>query len=87
MWQMLELKIWKDNISQVHPINLHGLMPDDFNNVYAVIGETAYRLFGCATWSKYIVMYVNYMIKVDLRMPFTHVSFPTCGFITGLGAP
>ncbi|KAJ0867312.1 putative alcohol dehydrogenase [Helianthus annuus] len=87
MWQMIELQIWKDNICQVRPINMHGLMPDDFKNVYAVTGETAYHLFSCATRSKYIVFYLNYMIKVDQRMPLTHVSFPTCGFITGLGAP
>ncbi|MFS7926372.1 putative alcohol dehydrogenase [Helianthus anomalus] len=87
MWQMFELQIWKDNICQVRPINLHGLMPEDFKNVNAVTGEIAYRLFSCATRSKYIVICVNYMIKVDMRMPLTHVSFPTCGFITGLGAP
>ncbi|KAJ0682756.1 putative aliphatic (R)-hydroxynitrile lyase [Helianthus annuus] len=50
-------------------------------------GETTYHLFSCATWSDYTVIDVNYVIKVDPRVPLPHASFLSCGFTTGLGAP
>ncbi|KAJ0489419.1 putative oxidoreductase [Helianthus annuus] len=86
--ECLICKSGKTNICNVHPINLNGLMRDGTSRMsMAVIGETAYHVFSCATWSEYTVFDVNYVIKVDPRVPLPHASFLSCGFTTGLGAP
>ncbi|KAJ0948679.1 putative alcohol dehydrogenase [Helianthus annuus] len=86
--ECLNCKSGKTNICHVHPINLNGLMRDGTSRMsMAATGETAYHLFSCATWSEYTVIDVNYVIKVDPRVPLPDASFLSCGFTTGLGAP
>ncbi|KAF5822686.1 putative alcohol dehydrogenase [Helianthus annuus] len=86
--ECLNCKSGKTNICNVHPINLNGLMRDGTSRMsMALTGETAYHVFSCATWSEYTVIDVNYVIKVDPRVPLPHASFLSCGFTTGLGAP
>ncbi|KAL8262678.1 hypothetical protein R6Q59_024027 [Mikania micrantha] len=86
--QCLNCKSGKTNICHVYPIGLSGLMRDGTSRMsIASTGETAYHIFSCSTWSEYMVIDVNYLIKVDPRLPLSHVSFLSCGFTTGLGAP
>ncbi|KAL8262699.1 hypothetical protein R6Q59_024048 [Mikania micrantha] len=86
--QCLNCKSGKTNICHVYPIGLSGLMRDGTSRMsLASTGETAYHIFSCSTWSEYMVIDVNYLTKVDPRLPLSHVSFLSCGFTTGLGAP
>ncbi|KAI3826757.1 hypothetical protein L1987_00810 [Smallanthus sonchifolius] len=86
--QCLNCKSGKTNICHVYPISLGGLMPDGTSRMsVASTGETVYHHFSCSTWSEYMVIDVNYVMKVDPRVPLPHASFLSCGFTTGLGAP
>ncbi|KAK9058352.1 hypothetical protein SSX86_023193 [Deinandra increscens subsp. villosa] len=86
--QCLNCKSGKTNICYVYPISLNGLMRDGTSRMsVASTGETIYHHFSCSTWSEYMVIDVNYVIKVDPRVPLPHASFLSCGFTTGLCAP
>ncbi|KAI7752132.1 hypothetical protein M8C21_012460 [Ambrosia artemisiifolia] len=86
--ECLNCKSGKTNMCSVYPFAVNGLMRDGTSRMsMASTGETAYHVFSCATWSEYTVIDVNYVIKVDPRLPLPHASFLSCGFTTGLGAP
>ncbi|XP_076916516.1 alcohol dehydrogenase 2-like [Bidens hawaiensis] len=86
--ECLNCKSGKTNICHVYPIRFNGLMRDGTSRMsVASTGETLYHHFSCSTWSEYTVIDVNYVIKVDPRMPLPQASFLSCGFTTGLGAP
>ncbi|KAI3511376.1 hypothetical protein L1887_18529 [Cichorium endivia] len=82
-------KSGRTNICHVYPINgFTGLMADGTSRMtVAATGETIYHHFSCSTWSEYMVIDVNYVIKVDRKMSLPHASLLSCGFTTGLGAP
>ncbi|MGD7201650.1 zinc-binding dehydrogenase, partial [Ralstonia pseudosolanacearum] len=43
-------------------------------------------LFSCSTWSEYTVVNVNYLVKIDPKLPKHHASLISCGFSTGFGS-
>lgn len=86
--QCLNCKSGRTNTCHVYPITLNGLMADGTSRMtVAATGEAAYHLFNCSTWSEYMVIDVNYVIKVDPKISLPHASLLSCGFTTGLGAP
>ncbi|KAK9058348.1 hypothetical protein SSX86_023189 [Deinandra increscens subsp. villosa] len=86
--QCLNCKSGKTNICHVYPISMDGLMRDGTSRMsVASTGERVYHAFSCSTWSEYMVIDANYVIKVDPRVPLSHASFLSCSFTTGLGAP
>ncbi|XP_076920944.1 alcohol dehydrogenase 1-like isoform X1 [Bidens hawaiensis] len=86
--ECLNCKSGKTNICHVYPIRFDDLMRDGTSRTsVASTGETVYHHFSCSTWSEYTVVDVNYVMKVDPRVPFPHASLLSCGFTTGLGAP
>lgn len=84
----LSCKSGRTNICSVYPINHNsGLMLDNTSRMsIAATGESIYHHFSCSTWSEYTVIDVNYVLKIDPKMPLAHASFLSCGFTTGLGA-
>ncbi|KVI00537.1 Alcohol dehydrogenase GroES-like protein, partial [Cynara cardunculus var. scolymus] len=86
--QCLNCKSGKTNICHVHPLVLNSLMPDGTSRMsVATTGETIYHHFSCSTWSEYMVIDINYVLKIDPKMPLPYASFLSCGFTTGFGAP
>ncbi|KAL4561291.1 hypothetical protein LXL04_033455 [Taraxacum kok-saghyz] len=85
----LNCKSGRTNICHVYPIDgFTGLMSDGTSRMsVAATGEAIYHHFSCSTWSEYMVINVNYVIKVDPKMSLPHASLLSCGFTTGLGAP
>ncbi|XP_071691007.1 alcohol dehydrogenase 2-like [Rutidosis leptorrhynchoides] len=85
--QCTNCKSGMTNFCSVYPFGLNGLMPDGTSRMSVVAtGETIYHHFSCSTWSEYMVINVNYLLKIDPEMPIAHASFLSCGFTTGLGA-
>ncbi|XP_024021370.1 alcohol dehydrogenase-like 1 [Morus notabilis] len=75
------------NLCLKYPMDVSGLMLDGTSRM-SVKGQTLYHTFSCSTWSEYMVVNVNYVLKVDpasLQLPL--LSFLSCGFSTGFGAP
>ncbi|PWA63785.1 alcohol dehydrogenase superfamily, zinc-type [Artemisia annua] len=86
--QCSNCKSGRTNFCNVYPMGLNGLMFDGTSRMsIAGTGETIYHHFTCSTWSEYMVINVNYVLKVDPKLPYPHASFLSCGFSTGLGAP
>ena len=86
--QCSNCKSGRTNFCNVYPMGLNGLMFDGTSRMsIAGTGETIYHHFTCSTWSEYMVINVNYVLKVDPKMPLPQASFLSCGFSTGLGAP
>ncbi|XP_024983760.1 alcohol dehydrogenase-like 1 [Cynara cardunculus var. scolymus] len=86
--ECLNCKSGKTNICHAHSIGLTGLMPDGTSRMsMAATGETIYHHFSCSTWSEYMVIDINYVLKIDPKMPLPYASFLSCGFTTGFGAP
>ncbi|KAK2997793.1 hypothetical protein RJ639_025579 [Escallonia herrerae] len=81
----LNCKSGKTNLCHAYPLNFNGLMPDGTSRM-SVGGEKIYHHFSCSTWSEYVVIDSNYVVKVDPRMVLPHASFLACGFTTGYGA-
>ncbi|GKB77538.1 alcohol dehydrogenase-like 1 protein [Tanacetum coccineum] len=78
----------KTNICNVYPLGLSGLMLDGTSRMsIAATGETIYHQFSCSTWSEYMIIDVNFVLKVDREIPLPYASFLSCGFTTGFGAP
>ncbi|KAL5056379.1 hypothetical protein RYX36_037061 [Vicia faba] len=75
----------KTNLCLTHPVRLNGLMPDNTSRL-SVQGQRLYHVLSCATWSEYVVVDVNYLLKVDPAINLAHASFISCGFSTGYGA-
>jgi S-(hydroxymethyl)glutathione dehydrogenase/alcohol dehydrogenase len=78
----------KTNLCLKYPVPLNAMMPDDTSRM-SVKGQKLYHIFTCATWSEYMVVDVNYVVKLDpsvaCDLPLSHASFISCGFTTGFG--
>ncbi|KAH7538458.1 hypothetical protein FEM48_Zijuj03G0201400 [Ziziphus jujuba var. spinosa] len=76
------------NMCLKYPLGLSGLMLDGSSRM-SINGKKLYHVFACSTWSEYMVVNVNYVLKLespdDMCLP--HASFLSCGFSTGFGAP
>ncbi|KAK7258164.1 hypothetical protein RIF29_32666 [Crotalaria pallida] len=75
----------KTNLCLTYPLKVTGLMPDNTSRM-SIRGHKVYHVFSCATWSEYMVIDANYIIKVDPSIDLAHASFISCGFTTGFGA-
>ncbi|XP_043695193.1 8-hydroxygeraniol oxidoreductase-like [Telopea speciosissima] len=75
----------KTNLCLNYPTLYHGLMLDNSSRM-SVRGQRLYHLFTCSTWSEYTVINVNYLVKIDPRVPPSHASLISCAFSTGFGA-
>ena len=77
----------KTNLCLKYPLTLSGLMPDGTSRL-SVKGQRLYHIFCCSTWSEYMVVDANYVVKIDpsVALPLPHASFLSCGFSTGFGA-
>ncbi|PSS04576.1 Alcohol dehydrogenase-like [Actinidia chinensis var. chinensis] len=80
----------KTNLCHTYPLPFNGLMPDGTSRMSIKVEggkrENIYHHFTCSTWSEYIVIDVNYVVKIDPRIPLPHVSFMSCGYSTGFGS-
>ena len=89
----------KSNLCLKYPFTLSGLMPDGTSRMSTVKGQKMlYHFFTCSTWSEYMVVNVNFLVKLHnwddahpadttTKPPLSHASFLSCGFSTGFGAP
>ncbi|KAK7263983.1 hypothetical protein RJT34_31584 [Clitoria ternatea] len=75
----------KTNLCMAYPVCLTGVMPDNTSRM-SIQGQRLYHVFSCATWSEYMVIDANYILKVDPSINLAHASFISCGFSTGFGA-
>ncbi|CAK8540419.1 unnamed protein product [Lathyrus sativus] len=75
----------KTNLCLKYPVRFTGLMPDNTSRL-SVKGKRLYHVLSCATWSEYVVVDVNYLLKVDPSINLAYASFISCGFATGYGA-
>ncbi|KAG6714569.1 hypothetical protein I3842_05G208000 [Carya illinoinensis] len=75
----------KTNLCLKYPVPFSGLMPDGTSRMTAR-GQMLYHSFSCSTWSKYLVVDANYILKLDPSVNLHHASFLSCGFSTGFGA-
>ncbi|XP_030935396.1 8-hydroxygeraniol oxidoreductase-like isoform X1 [Quercus lobata] len=75
----------KTNLCLKYPVPLSGLMPDETSRM-SVRGQKLYHAFTCSTWSEYMVVDANYVVKLDPTISLPHASFLSCGFSTGFGA-
>ncbi|XP_045830587.1 8-hydroxygeraniol oxidoreductase-like [Trifolium pratense] len=73
------------NLCLTHPLRLSGLMSDNTSRM-SIQGQRLYHVLSCATWSEYMVIDANYILKVDPNIDLAHASFISCGFTTGFGA-
>ncbi|XP_059625089.1 8-hydroxygeraniol oxidoreductase-like [Cornus florida] len=78
-------KSGKSNLCLAYPLGFSGLMPDGTSRM-SINGQKLYHFFSCSTWSEYIVIDSNYVVKLDPRISLPHASFISCGFATGFGA-
>ncbi|KAB2598924.1 alcohol dehydrogenase-like 1 [Pyrus ussuriensis x Pyrus communis] len=80
----------KTNMCLKNPLSFSGLMPDGTSRM-SVAGQKLYHLFSCSTLSEYMVVNVNYLLKlpgISTTSPsLPQASFLSCGFSTGFGAP
>ncbi|GKB64996.1 alcohol dehydrogenase-like 1 protein [Tanacetum coccineum] len=85
--QCLNCKSGRTNLCLAYPLTLSGLMLDGTSRMsIAKTGETIYHHFSCSTWSEYMVIDINYVLKIDPKMHLPYASFLSCGFTTGFGA-
>ncbi|XP_045816496.1 8-hydroxygeraniol oxidoreductase-like [Trifolium pratense] len=75
----------KTNLCLTYPVRFTGLMPDNTSRL-SIRGKRLYHVLSCATWSEYVVVDVNYLLKVDPAINLAYASFISCGFATGYGA-
>uniref|UniRef100_A0A5B6Z3S4 Putative 8-hydroxygeraniol oxidoreductase n=1 Tax=Davidia involucrata TaxID=16924 RepID=A0A5B6Z3S4_DAVIN len=78
-------KSGKSNLCVAYPLPFSGLMPDGTSRM-SINGQKLYHFFSCSTWSEYMVIDSNYVVKLDPRISLSHASFISCGFSTGFGA-
>ncbi|KAF5450630.1 hypothetical protein F2P56_030962 [Juglans regia] len=77
----------KTNLCLKYPVPFSGLMPDGTSRMSARGGQMLYHSFSCSTWSEYMVVDANYILKLDPSIiDLPHASFLSCGFSTGFGA-
>lgn len=75
----------KTNLCLKYPLILNGLMPDGTSRI-SINGQKLYHLITCSTWSEYMVIDTNYVVKIDPSIDLPHASFLSCGFSTGFGS-
>lgn len=75
----------KTNLCLKYPVPTSGLMPDETSRM-SIRGQRLYHAFTCSTWSEYMVVDTNYVVKLDPTISLPHASFLSCGFSTGFGA-
>ncbi|XP_022719890.1 alcohol dehydrogenase-like 1 [Durio zibethinus] len=75
----------KTNLCLKYPLALDCLMLDGTSRM-SIKGQSLYHTFSCATWSEYMVINANYVVKVDPSIALSHASFLSCGYSTGFGA-
>ncbi|TYH28571.1 hypothetical protein ES288_A02G153800v1 [Gossypium darwinii] len=75
----------KTNLCLKYPLSYNGLMLDGSSRM-SIRGQTAYHAFSCSTWCQYLVINVNFLIKIDPKTPLPDASFLSCGFSIGYGA-
>jgi S-(hydroxymethyl)glutathione dehydrogenase/alcohol dehydrogenase len=76
----------KSNLCHIYPLPFNGLMPDGTSRMSTSDGTRIYHHFTCSTWSEYIVIGANYVVKLDPSIPLAHASFLSCGYTTGFGS-
>ncbi|CAK7345738.1 unnamed protein product [Dovyalis caffra] len=77
-------KSGKTNLCLKYPLILNGLMPDGTSRM-SINGQKLYHLMTCSTWSEYMVINANYVVKINPSIDLPHASFLSCGFSTGFG--
>ena len=75
----------KTNLCLKYPVPSSGLMPDDTSRM-SIRDQRLYHAFTCSTWSEYMVVDTNYVVKLDPTISLPHASLLSCGFSTGFGA-
>nr|GEV59996.1 alcohol dehydrogenase-like 1 [Tanacetum cinerariifolium] len=86
--QCLNCKSKRTNLCHAYPLTLSGLLLDGTSRMsIAKTEETIYHHLSCSTWSEYMVIDINYVLKIDPKMHLPYASFLSCGFTTGFGAP
>ncbi|XP_021899732.1 alcohol dehydrogenase-like 1 [Carica papaya] len=75
----------KSNFCLRYPLPLSGLMLDGTSRM-SIEGQNLFHSFSCSTWTEYMLINVNYAIKISPDIPLSHASFLSCGFSTGYGA-
>ncbi|GAY43245.1 hypothetical protein CUMW_073010, partial [Citrus unshiu] len=55
------------NLCLKYPIALNGLMLDGTSRM-SVRGQKLYHIFSCSTWSEYMVIDANYVVKVESKL-------------------
>nr|GMC77913.1 alcohol dehydrogenase class-3-like isoform X2 [Ipomoea batatas] len=83
--ECLNCKSGKSNLCHNYTLSNTGLMCDGTSRM-SIRGKTVYHNITTSTWSEYAVVDVNYVVKVDRRLPLPHASLLCCGFTTGFGA-
>ncbi|GKA63368.1 alcohol dehydrogenase 1, partial [Tanacetum coccineum] len=85
--QCLNCKSGRTNLYLAYPLTFSGLMLDDTSRMsIAKTGETIYHHLSCSTWSEYMVIDINYVLKIYPTMHLLYSSFLSCCFTTGFGA-
>ncbi|TYG75821.1 hypothetical protein ES288_D03G063600v1, partial [Gossypium darwinii] len=75
----------KTNLCLKYPLSYNGLLQDGSSRM-SIRGQIAYHAFSCSTWCQYLVINVNFLLKIDPKTPLPDASFLSCGFSTGYGA-
>ncbi|XVF06835.1 hypothetical protein REPUB_Repub06bG0085200 [Reevesia pubescens] len=75
----------KTNLCLKYPLSYNGLMLDGTSRM-SIGGQAAYHSFSCSTWCEYMVINVNFLLKIHPTTPLPDASFLSCGFSTGYGA-
>ncbi|EOY10189.1 Zinc-binding alcohol dehydrogenase family protein, putative [Theobroma cacao] len=73
------------NLCLTYPLTLNCLMLDGTSRM-SIRGQSLYHTFSCATWSEYMVINANYVVKIHPSIAPSHASFLSCGYSTGFGA-
>ncbi|CAK7333681.1 unnamed protein product [Dovyalis caffra] len=73
------------NLCLTYPLDRNGLMLDGTSRMH-IRGHKLYHMFTCSTWSEYMVVDSNYVLKIDPSIVLPHASLLSCGFSTGFGA-
>ncbi|CAK7345737.1 unnamed protein product [Dovyalis caffra] len=75
----------KTNLCLKYPLILDGLMLDGTARM-SINGQKLHHIFSCSTWSEYMVINANYVVKINPSIDLAHASFLSCGFSTGFGS-
>ncbi|RVW65806.1 Alcohol dehydrogenase-like 1 [Vitis vinifera] len=74
----------KTNVCLKHPVTFTGLMPDGTSRM-SIRGQRLHHIFSCSTWTEYMVVNANYLVKIDPRIAPSDASFLSCGFPLDMG--